>query len=155
VGELIDSRAGWIGDHLRLYRRTGGREGHFVDTRDMGGPEFTPTLLLKTIGRKSGQPSIVPLLYGLWRDALVIAASNGGADEHPAWYLNLRERPDLALQIATDIFAGTWRQAVGAERAAAWDYLVALYPPYADYQKATTREIPVVLLRRAERIATL
>jgi len=45
MGELIDSRAGWIGDHLRLYRRTGGREGHFVDTRDMGGPEFTPTLL--------------------------------------------------------------------------------------------------------------
>ena len=155
MGELIDSRAGWIGDHLRLYRRTGGREGHFVDTRDMGGPEFTPTLLLKTIGRKSGQPSIVPLLYGMWRDELVIAASNGGADEHPAWYWNLRERPELALQIATDIFAGTWRQAEGAERAAAWDYLVGLYPPYAAYQQATRREIPVVLLRRTERIATL
>ena len=68
----------------------------------MGGPEFTATLLLKTIGRKTGQPSIVPLLYGMWRDELVIAASNGGADEHPAWYLNLRERPDVGLQIATD-----------------------------------------------------
>jgi deazaflavin-dependent oxidoreductase (nitroreductase family) len=155
MGELIDSRAGWIGDHLRLYRRTGGREGHFVDTRDMGGPEFTPTLLLKTIGRKSGQPSIVPLLYGMWRDELVIVGSAGGADEHPGWYWNLRERPELALQIATDIFAGTWRQAEGAERAAIWDYLLGLYPPYADYQKATTREIPVVLLRRTERIATL
>lgn len=155
MGELIDSRAGWIGDHLRLYRRTGGREGHFVDTRDMGGPEFTPTLLLKTIGRKSGQPSIVPLLYGMWRYDLVIAASNGGADEHPAWYLNLRARPDAALQIATDIFAASWRETAGEERAAIWDYLVGLYPPYAEYQKATAREIPVVLLTRTERVAML
>ena len=50
MGELIDSRAGWIGDHLRLYRRTGGREGHFVDVRDMGGHEFTATLLLFSTG---------------------------------------------------------------------------------------------------------
>jgi deazaflavin-dependent oxidoreductase (nitroreductase family) len=155
MGELIDSRADWIGEHLRLYRRTGGREGHFIDVRDMGGPEFMATLLLRTIGRKSGQPSIVPLLYGMWRDELVIAASNGGADEHPGWYLNLREREDVTLQIATDIFAGRWRQAEGAERGAIWDYLVGLYPPYAGYQQATVREIPVILLRRTERIATL
>lgn len=155
MGELIASRAGWIGDHLRLYRRTGGREGHFVDTRDMGGPEFTPTLLLKTIGRRSGQPSIVPLLYGMWRYDLVIAASNGGADEHPAWYLNLRERPDAALQIATDIFACTWRETAGEERAAIWEYLVGLYPPYAEYKTMTTREIPLVLLTRTERVAVL
>jgi deazaflavin-dependent oxidoreductase (nitroreductase family) len=155
MGELIDSRADWIDDHRRLYRRTGGREGHFVDTRDMGGPEFTATLLLRTIGRKSGQPSIVPLLYGMWRDELVIAASNGGADEHPAWYLNLREREDVRLQIGTDIFAGRQRLAEGQERAAIWDYLVGLYPPYAAYRQATTREIPVILLRRTERIATL
>jgi deazaflavin-dependent oxidoreductase (nitroreductase family) len=155
MGELIDSRADWIGEHLRLYRRTGGREGHFVDTRDMGGPEFTATLLLRTIGRKSGQPSIVPLLYGMWRDELVIAASNGGADEHPGWYLNLCEREEVRLQIATDVFAGRWRLAAGAERGAIWDYLVGLYPPYAGYQQATGREIPVILLRRTGRIATL
>jgi deazaflavin-dependent oxidoreductase (nitroreductase family) len=155
MGELIDSRAEWIGEHLRRYRRSGGREGHFVDTRDMGGPEFTPTLLLRTIGRRSGQPSIVPLLYGLWRDELVIAASNGGADEHPAWYLNLGERADVSLQIATDIFAARWRLAAGAEREALWDYLVGLYPPYDAYRQATRREIPLILLRRTERLATL
>jgi hypothetical protein len=61
----------------------------------------------------------------------------------------------VALQIATDIFAATWRETAGEERAAVWDYLVGLYPPYADYQTMTTREIPVVLLTRTERVAVL
>ena len=96
--------------------------------------------------------SVRPAVPG---DELAIAASNGGADEHPGWYLNLRARPDAGLQIATDIFAASWRQAEGEERAALWDYLVGLYPPYESYRQATTREIPLLLLRRTQRIAAL
>jgi deazaflavin-dependent oxidoreductase (nitroreductase family) len=155
MGELIDSRAGWIGDHLRLYRRSGGREGHFVDVRDMGGYEFTATLLLKTIGRSSGQPRIVPLLYGMWGDEVIVAASNGGDDSHPAWFLNLQAMDAVSFQIAVDGFHGAWRRLEGAERMTVWSYLVGLYPPYADYQRATTREIPVIALTREQRAGTL
>jgi deazaflavin-dependent oxidoreductase (nitroreductase family) len=155
MGELIASRSGWIGEHLKLYLESGGRQGHFVDVRDMGGYEFTATLLLKTIGRKSGRSSIVPLLYGLYGDELIIAASNGGADDHPGWYLNLERQEELRFQIVEDRFRGGWRLLAGAERTRVWDYLVGLYPPYADYQRATARKIPVIALKRESRVDSL
>lgn len=155
MGELIRSRMGWITAHGEAYRRSGGREGHFVDVRDMGGHEFTATLLLRTTGRKSGRPSIVPLLYGMWRDELIVAASNGGADSHPAWFHNLRAMDEVGFQVAVDGFRGSWRLLEGEERAEVWRYLVGLYPPYAEYQRATRREIPVIALRRAQAVASL
>ena len=152
--ELVASRMGWINDHLQTYLADG-TKAHFVDIRDMGGYEFTQTLLLKTIGRKSGRPLIVPLLYGLYGDEVIIAGSKGGHPQHPAWFLNLQEQKEITFQIVEDRFIGPWRLAEGAERAKLWEYLVSLYPPYADYQMITEREIPVVALTRRAKIDAL
>jgi deazaflavin-dependent oxidoreductase (nitroreductase family) len=151
---LVASRMGWINDHLQVYLADG-RKGHLVDVRDMGGYEFTPTLLLKTIGRKSGRPLIVPLLYGLYGDAVIIVGSKGGHPEHPAWFLNMQAQEEVTFQIVEDRFIGPWHVAEGAERAKIWDYLVDLYPAYADYQKSTDRPIPVIALTRRQRIDAL
>lgn len=138
----------WIGDHLKTYRDSGGREGHLFDARFAGGGAAVPTLLLTTRGRHSGALHTMPLIYGEVGREYVIIGSKGGALTQPAWYHNLCAEPRVELQVATDIFAATARTATGAERAQLWQHMVALYPPFADYQAKTTREIPVVVLSR-------
>lgn len=107
-----------------------------------------PVVELTTTGRKSGQPRSVmltsPVQHG---DTWVLVASRGGDDTHPAWYLNLREHPEV--QVGLEGSAPTpmvARVAEGEERAALWDELTAAQPRYAGYQSKTDREIPVVLL---------
>ena len=79
----------------------------------------------------------------------VIVASKGGAPEHPAWYLNLRDQDEVTVQIKDDVFLARPRDAQGEERARLWDAMVEVWPDYADYQRRTDREIPVVVLERA------
>jgi deazaflavin-dependent oxidoreductase (nitroreductase family) len=107
---------------------------------------------LKTIGRKSGKARILPLIYGDTGGEVVIVASKGGADVHPAWYLNLREQKEVEFQIGGQAFRGTWREPQGAERAEIWAFMEKLYPPYVDYQKATKREIPLVVMSAGDEI---
>ena len=76
----------------------------------------------------------------------MIVASKGGADQHPAWYLNIKGRKELCFQIATQAFRGTWREPQGAERAKVWEFIVGIFPPYLKYQASTCREIPLVML---------
>ena len=132
--------------------RAGWTKGHVVDVREIGGLRFTTCLLLKTIGRKSGEARILPLIYGDTGGEVVIVASKGGADVHPAWYLNLREQKEVEFQIGGQAFRGTWREPQGAERAEIWAFMEKLYPPYVDYQKATEREIPLVVMAAGEEI---
>jgi deazaflavin-dependent oxidoreductase (nitroreductase family) len=109
-----------------------------------------PVLELTTIGRKSGQPRAVmltsPIRLG---DAIVIVASRGGDDTHPAWFLNLRDNPavEVALQGGPKQ-PMTARVATAAERADLWPKLTAEHKNYAGYQTKTTREIPLVLLEQ-------
>ncbi|AZI36635.1 hypothetical protein NT2_05_02090 [Caenibius tardaugens NBRC 16725] len=145
----------WYAEHIRTYLKTDGREGHLVDFSAMGGTGPTPTLLLKTIGRKSGKVSIIPLIYGTSGDDYVIIGSKGGAPDHPAWFLNMEAMDHVAFQVAQDHFNGMWRVAEGPERAKIWADMVQLYPPYADYAAATTRQIPVILLTPTARTQTL
>ena len=77
---------------------------------------------------------------------MVIVASKGGADNHPEWYLNLREQDHVDFQIATQAFRATWREPEGDERHRVWDFMVRAYPPYISYQRSTTRHIPVVMM---------
>lgn len=142
AGEL----PGWIGDHLRVYTESGGREGHLWDASAAGGRPDTPCLLLTTTGRHSGEPRTMPLIYGTDGPAYVVIGSKGGADSQPAWYHNLLACPQVALQVATLHLAAVARIAQGAERTRLWQMMVAVYPPYVDYQRKTTREIPVVVL---------
>ena len=143
--EIAKSRRNFKEDHLGMYLRSSGAEGHIVDLRDIGGHKFTTTLLLQLVGRKSGQTRITPLIYGDIVGEVVVVASKGGADHHPAWYLNIKDSKEVSFQIATQAFRGKWREPEGAERAKVWDFMVGVFPPYEKYQASTDREIPLVM----------
>jgi deazaflavin-dependent oxidoreductase (nitroreductase family) len=110
-----------------------------------------PLILLTTTGRKTGKERTWPLV-GLPIDAdhpergWVVVGSNGGHDTHPAWYLNLRADPAAVVQDGTAKQDVRARDASAAERAQHWDRFVDVLGTYAEYQEATDREIPVVLL---------
>jgi deazaflavin-dependent oxidoreductase (nitroreductase family) len=127
------------GLHRALYRWSGGRIG--------GRMGRAPVLLLTVAGRRTGKLRTTPLLYGRAGDDLVVIASVGGAPKHPAWYLNLREAEGEVL-IGRDRLRVRARDAEGEERERLWAEMVALYPPYAEYQTRTARRIPVVVLER-------
>jgi proline iminopeptidase len=139
----------WIRDHVRRYQQSDGADGHLWDSSVVGGPGPVPTLLLTTKGRKSGQPLVLPLIYGKTPAGFAIVASKGGAPAHPAWYLNLVADPDVRVQVGADRFQARARTAAGPEREALWKQMAAIYPPYDAYQRATKREIPVVVLERS------
>jgi deazaflavin-dependent oxidoreductase (nitroreductase family) len=155
MSEAQDRVRAWLDEHLKTYVRTDGAEGHIIDLRGMGGREGTTALLLKTIGRRSGKPLVNPLIYGQVGDEYVVIGSKGGAPAHPAWYLNLVASPDVRFQIEREHFRGSWRIAEGDELRSIWDFMVDLFPPYAAYQQATDRAIPVVLLRPAAKVDAL
>jgi deazaflavin-dependent oxidoreductase (nitroreductase family) len=107
-----------------------------------------PIVLLDHVGRKSGEERTTPLIYMADGDDVVIVASNGGAPETPAWWWNLRARPETTIQIGGERRPVVASFAEGAERERLWPLVVGHYPPYGEYQKRTDREIPVVVLRR-------
>jgi deazaflavin-dependent oxidoreductase (nitroreductase family) len=144
--ELAKARRNWKDEHLNLYLRSGGAEGHVMDVTDIGGHKFTTMLLLRYVGRKSGKTMITPLIYGDIGGEVVIVASKGGADHHPAWYLNVKDCKELSFQIATQAYRATWREPQAAERGKVWDFMVSVFPPFAKYQRSTTREIPLVMM---------
>jgi deazaflavin-dependent oxidoreductase (nitroreductase family) len=135
----------WITTHVKLYHEDPDK-GHMWDSTFAGGPGLLPTLLLHTTGRKSGRSIVLPLIYKKVGDGFVIIASKGGAPAHPAWYLNLVAKPECKIQVAHDHYRAMARTADGEERETLWQQLAEIYPPYNDYQAATTREIPVVVL---------
>ncbi len=141
-----------IEQHRKDYIGSGGTKGHVFGFEHNGGFKFTTTLLLRTTGRKSGQVRTLPLIYGNVGGEVVIVASKGGAPAHPAWYLNIKEGGDVALQIATQAWKVSWREPEGAERQKVWDYMADIFPPYLDYQAATDREIPIVMFTLGDEI---
>ncbi len=143
-GKLPD----WIAEHLRIYRESGGRDGHLFDASFAGGGKAVPTLLLTTTGRRSGARHTMPLIYGTVDNSYVIIGSKGGAETQPSWYHNLLATPQVELQVAVEIFPARARVAQGAERERLWAHMASLYPPFLEYQRKTTREIPVVVLER-------
>ncbi len=135
----------WIAEHIELYR-TDPEKAHLWDSTPVGGPGPLPTLLLTTTGRKSGEPRALPLLYGAVGDSYAVIASNGGMPNHPLWYLNLEAKPECELMGGAKAVSARARVAEGEERERIWAQMAELYPPYLDYQKATERKIPVVVL---------
>lgn len=128
----------FIALNVWLYRSSGGRV--------MGKMRGAPILLLTTRGRKSGRSRTVPLLYLKDGETFVIVASFAGAPKDPAWYLNLVAQPKVNLQVGSQRFDAKARRASLEEKGRLWPRLVALYPQYADYQKRTPRDIPVVIV---------
>ncbi len=152
AAKIIEGRKDWSTEHREMYLRSGGTEGHIMDLTPVGGYPLGMNLLVRYTGRKSGKVYITPLCYGVIGGEVVIVASKGGADEHPAWYLNIRDNKVANFQIATQAFRATWREPEGAERAKIWAFMVDCYPFYANYQASTARVIPLIMLKMVEPI---
>jgi F420H(2)-dependent quinone reductase len=136
----------WIAKHIELYR-TEPEKARLWDSTPLGGPGLLPTLLLTTKGAKSGQPRSSPLIYGEAGGSWVVIASKGGLPKHPLWYLNLEANPRCELMVGAKAVTEKARVAQGAERERLWKQMVAIYPPYEEYQqRAAARTIPVVVL---------
>ena len=149
---LMEERANWLARHLDIYLDSGGREGHIVDLTDLGGGAETPTLVLRTIGRKSGRVLFAPLIYGRDGEDFIIIASKGGMATHPAWHLNLVETPSVEFQVGETAYRGSWSVAEGAERERLWTMMAADFPPYDEYKARAGRVIPVVRLHAEQKI---
>lgn len=126
------------------YRVTGGRIG---GKWRVGSAAKTglPICLLTTIGRKSGEPRVSPLLFLEDGERIVLVASQGGQPKHPLWYLNLRANPTVTVQIRSRVRTLAAAEVDDEERARLWPKLVAMYPEFDDYQSWTDRKIPVVV----------
>ena len=125
--------------HIWLYRATRGLIGHQA--------AGLASLLLTTIGRKSGTARTVALTYVPDGRDYVVVASNGGADRDPAWWLNLAARPEATVQVGKDVIPIVAHAADAVERARLWPLLTAANPFYKRYEELTDRPIPVVILR--------
>jgi F420H(2)-dependent quinone reductase len=137
---IIDNDAEWVKKQIDEYVATDGAK-----------PVFrygSPLLLLTTKGRKSGEWRRTCLIGSAYEDEFLVVASIGGAPKHPVWYLNLVENPRVWLQVGAETFWATARTATPEEKPARWDFMVGLYPDYAEYQTKTDRQIPVVILTR-------
>ncbi|HWD76113.1 MAG TPA: nitroreductase family deazaflavin-dependent oxidoreductase [Solirubrobacteraceae bacterium] len=127
--------------HVKRYQETDGAEGHEW--------QGAHVLILTTTGRRSGQSRSTPLIYGRDAENYVIVASKGGADEQPSWYLNLMAQPEVQVQVLGDRFTARARTATVEEKPELWRAAVERWPAYADYQRNTDRDIPVVVLERS------
>jgi deazaflavin-dependent oxidoreductase (nitroreductase family) len=108
-----------------------------------------PLLLLTTTGARSGQPRVAPLAYTTDNDRWVVIASKGGSPTHPDWYHNLRANPDVTVEVGTETFPAHATVVESSERQRLFDQMAAQMPNFAEYQRNTTRKLPVIVLERA------
>lgn len=125
--------------HRFWYTLTGGAIG----SRFLG----AQNVLLTTAGRKSGKPRTTPLMALPDGDDLIVIASNGGNDTHPQWYLNLRARPEVEVQVGRETRRMSAERVSDEEKSRLWPRIVEMYSGYEGYQRETERNIPVVRLR--------
>lgn len=110
----------------------------------------TTLLLLTTIGAKSGQVRTNPVAYTTDGDHIIIMASKGGAPTNPDWYYNLKANPMVTVELGREQFQARAVVAEGAERDRLFRQMAEVMPGFADYQRNTTRQIPVIILERQE-----
>ncbi len=125
---------------IEEYRANGGEVGGMF--------AGAPLLLLTTTGARSGQPRVAPLAYTTDNIRWVVIASKGGAPTNPDWFHNLRANPEVSVEVGTETFAARATFPEGAERQRLFDQMAAQMPNFAEYQRNTTRQIPVVVLER-------
>jgi len=131
----------WNTSIIEEFRANGGK---------VGGPfDGAPMLILHTTGAKTGQERVNPLVYQAVGDDLAIFASKGGAPTNPDWFHNLVAHPDVTVEVGAETVARRARVAEGDEHERIWGRQKELMPGFADYEAATTRRIPVVVLEPA------
>jgi deazaflavin-dependent oxidoreductase (nitroreductase family) len=114
------------------------------------GPWTIPLLLITTTGAKTGRPFTTPVGYARDGDRLLIFASKGGAPENPDWYRNLVAHPQVTLEVGSEKYRARAEVVTGAERDRLYAEQVQRAPVFGDYEKRTSRKIPVVALTRTE-----
>ena len=142
-GEYLPSAWDWVSEQVERYERSGGTEGTtFLDTG-------LPVVILTMRGRRTGKVRKAPVMRVEHGGEYAVVASKGGVPAHPEWYWNLRADPEhVELQDGPERFAVRLRELDGDERQRWWERAVAAYPPYAEYQAATARRIPVFVATR-------
>ncbi|MFE1202603.1 nitroreductase family deazaflavin-dependent oxidoreductase [Streptomyces sp. NPDC058762] len=143
-GEYEPSPTQWVREQVELYESSGGTEG--TTLRNTG----LPVIVLTTRGARSGKVRKTPLMRVEHEGRYAAVASLGGAPKHPVWYFNVLADPRVELQDGPVKRDMTAREVTGAEKAEWWERAVAAFPPYADYQRKTEREIPVFVLEPAD-----
>lgn len=140
TGEYEPSPAQWVRDQVELYERSGGTKGNTL--RETG----LPIIVVTTLGVKSGKVRKIPLMRVEHDGEYALVASKGGAPAHPVWYYNLKDNSGpIEIQDGPQPDTFYVREISGDERDTWWNRAVAAYPPYADYQAKTDRQIPVFL----------
>ena len=137
-GEYEPSTSEWARTQAERYEATNGEEAG--DLRGM------PVIVLTSLGAKSGKLRKTALMRVEHDGVYAVVASLGGAPKHPVWYYNLKANPVVELQDGATKLDYSVREVSGEEKAVWWARAVAAYPPYADYQEKTDREIPVFVL---------
>ena len=142
-GEYAPSPWQWVRDQVAEYEASGGaRANTLMDTG-------LPIIVVTTRGAKSGKLRKNPVMKVEHDGEYALVASKGGSPENPVWYHNLTADPDeVTIQDGSEPFDVRVRKVTGEERAVWWGRAVAAYPPYAEYQERTTRQIPVFLAAR-------
>jgi deazaflavin-dependent oxidoreductase (nitroreductase family) len=138
TGEYEPSTSDWARENAEQYMASGGTEGTALNGM--------PVILLTTIGAKSSRLRKTPLMRVEHGGEYAIVASLGGAPKNPVWYYNVKANPKVELQDGTAGGDYQAREVFGDEKATWWGRAVAAYPPYADYQAKTDRQIPVFVL---------
>ena len=140
-GEYEPSSQGWVRDQVERYEASGGREANTL--RDTG----LPIAIFWNRGASSGKVRKTPLMRVEHDGVYAMVGSQGGLPTDPAWVSNVRLNPnEVSVQDGAEPMDGVAREITGEEKAVWWERAVAAYPPYADYQKKTDREIPVFLV---------
>ncbi|MCA0456571.1 MAG: nitroreductase family deazaflavin-dependent oxidoreductase [Chloroflexi bacterium] len=126
-----------------MYRRSGGKR--------MGSLRGMPLLLLTTTGRKTGKQRVTPVMYIRDGENYVVTASNAGRQQDPAWFVNLKANPQTTIEVGEQTLNAAAHQASAEEKNRLWPELVRQAPFFADYQKNTARDIPMVILQPTNR----
>ncbi|MEU4343542.1 nitroreductase family deazaflavin-dependent oxidoreductase [Nocardia sp. NPDC023852] len=138
TGEYERGTMDWAANQAERIMESGGTAGMTITGM--------PVVLLTTIGNKTGKLRKTPLMRVEYNGEYAAVASLAGAPKHPVWYYNIIAHPHVELQDGTVTNDYTARVVFGEEKAQWWERAVAAYPPYADYQSKTTRQIPVFVL---------
>lgn len=140
TGEYAPSSSDWAREQAEKYEASNGSEANTLLDRGY------PIVLVTSIGAKTGKLRKTPLMRVEHNGEYAAVASLGGAPKHPVWYYNLKANPTVELRDGDVVKDYVAREVTGEEKAVWWERAVAAYPDYADYQKKTTREIPVFVL---------
>lgn len=142
-GEYAPSPAQWVRDQVEAYERSSGQQANTL--RDTG----LPVIVVAMRGNKTGKVRKIALMRVEHNGEYALVASKGGAPTHPVWYYNLLANPDeVTIQDGPEPFAVRVREVSGDERRDWWERAVKAYPPYAEYQQKTSREIPLLVASR-------